>query len=266
MDFSDQARLARSGSEGLYADIDDIRLHFVREGDGEPLLLIHGGFGAGGFWRPVMDCLSGLDLIAPDSRGQGRSTDGRGPITYGRMAGDMVRLLDHLGVERAHVAGHSDGGCIALHLLVDYPDRVASATLAGTNLHTDDYRDGVIDSMRRFFDAVRGGAEPVGFLWDSHVALNPNPERWPTVVEKLAATWLTEPKFTDDVLALVTTPVLVFVTSGDEYIPRETFERTAQLFSKAEQVEIEGSHFSVVEKPLETATALRDFIAGHPIA
>jgi pimeloyl-ACP methyl ester carboxylesterase len=45
MDFSDYARLARNSSEGLYADIDDIRLHYVREGDGEPLLLIHGGLG-----------------------------------------------------------------------------------------------------------------------------------------------------------------------------------------------------------------------------
>jgi pimeloyl-ACP methyl ester carboxylesterase len=212
-----------------------------------------------------MGLLSGLDVIAPDSRGQGRSTDGRGPMTYGRMAGDMVRLLDHLGVERAHVAGHSDGGCIALHLLVDYPDRLATATLAGTPLHTDDYRDGVIAFMRVTFDAARGGADPLGFQ-GSHAALNPTPERWPTVMEKLAATWLTEPKFADEVLALVTAPVLVLATSGDQSIPRETFERTARLFSNAEQVEIEGSHFNVVEKPEETAVALRDFVARHSIA
>ena len=265
MDFSDYARLAQTGSEGRYAKLDDIRLHYVRDGSGEPVLLIHGGFGAGGFWRPITCLLSGLDLIVPDSRGQGRSTDGRGPITYGRMAGDMVRLLDHLGIERAHVVGHSDGGCIALHLLVDYPDRVGSATLAGTPLHTHDYRPGVLDFMRLTFDAARTGADPLG-IQGSYTALNPNPDRWPIVMEKLAATWLTEPKFADEVLALVTVPVLVVETSGDPSIPLEAFERTARLFSNSEHVEIAGSHFNVVENPQATATAVREFIRRHPVA
>ena len=72
-----------------------------------------------------------------DSRGQGNSTEGAGPITYGRLAFDAVRLLDHLGITRAHVVGHSSGGIAALYLLVHFPDRVKTATLMGTLYHVD---------------------------------------------------------------------------------------------------------------------------------
>ena len=75
-----------------------------------------------------------------DSRGQGNSTDGAGPITFGRVAFDAVRLLDHLGITRAHVVGHSSGAIAGLHLLVDFPDRVKTVTLLGGAYHVDNSR------------------------------------------------------------------------------------------------------------------------------
>ena len=262
MDFSDYARLCREEPEGHYAEIGDIRMHYLREGRGAPLLLLHGGLGAAGGWRPLIDALTGFDIIAPDSRGQGRTTDGDGPMTYGRMAADMVGLLDHLGIERAHFAGHSDGGCLALHLLVDYPDRVLTATLAGTPLHHDDYREGAVNWMRKAFDKMRAGDDPGGFR-GTYEALNPNPARWPIVMEKLAATWLSQPMFTDQVLAVVIVPVLVIVNSGDGFLPREAFERAANLFPIAESVEVEGTHINIVEHPVDTARAIQAFTKRH---
>jgi pimeloyl-ACP methyl ester carboxylesterase len=73
-------------------------------------------------------------VIAFDARAQGQSTRGTELLTYEQMAADAVAVLDELGVETAHVVGHSDGGIEALLLARDYADRVASIVAGGANL------------------------------------------------------------------------------------------------------------------------------------
>jgi pimeloyl-ACP methyl ester carboxylesterase len=71
-------------------------------------------------------------VIALDLRGHGASDKPRDPAEYGTpFVADLVRLLDHLGIERAHIVGYSMGAVITLKLLTVHPDRVASAVLGG---------------------------------------------------------------------------------------------------------------------------------------
>ena len=77
-----------------------------------------------------------------------RTKGSNAPITYGRMAFDAIGLLDYLGIHSAHVIGHSDGGCTTLHLLIDYSDRVRSATLIGTPFNTDNYPPKVFEELQ----------------------------------------------------------------------------------------------------------------------
>ena len=147
-------RPARDG--GSHVDVDDIRMYFERHGSGQPLVLVQPLSGES--WDPVRTLLAErYDVVNPDMRGQGRSSDGDGPITYGRMAADLVRFLDRLEIRAAHFVGWSDGGCDVLHLLVDFPDRVRSATLIGTPLHHDDYVPYGLDFLRRMFAELRSG-------------------------------------------------------------------------------------------------------------
>lgn len=118
--------------------VDGFELAYDDLGEGEPVVLIH-GFASSrqGTWEETgwYDELTdaGRRVVALDCRGHGDSAKPHDPAAYGHatMAGDVVALLDHLGIDRADLMGYSMGGWVSLHLLVDHPDRVRAAVAAG---------------------------------------------------------------------------------------------------------------------------------------
>lgn len=123
------------GSDAFF-DSDGVRIRYVVQGSGPPVLLVHGfavtielsWVGPG-----ILDSLATrYTVIALDQRGHGASDKPQDPVAYGiHFVDDLVRLLDHLQIERAHVVGYSMGAVIALKLLTTHPERVASAVLGG---------------------------------------------------------------------------------------------------------------------------------------
>jgi 3-oxoadipate enol-lactonase len=102
-------------------------LHFVDAGSGEPVLLIHGLAGDHHAWETQIDAWSRTHrVIAPDSRGAGRSTQIDEKITLGDMARDFLELMTKLGIERFQIVGRSMGGCIAQLMALEAPQRVTS--------------------------------------------------------------------------------------------------------------------------------------------
>jgi pimeloyl-ACP methyl ester carboxylesterase len=121
---------------------DGVRIAYSDEGEGEPLLLIH-GFASnvatnwiGPGWVQTITG-SGRRVIAYDNRGHGRSEKLYDPSRYGApaMAEDARRLLDHLGIARADVMGYSMGARIATFLVLAHRERVRSAILAGAGIN-----------------------------------------------------------------------------------------------------------------------------------
>ncbi len=111
---------------------DETDLHYKTAGDGAPVLLIPGLASDHASWGPVAPSLSKqFALIIPDNRGAGQ-TKTKGPIAIEAMARDYLALLDHLGVSRAHVLGHSMGGVVAMTLAAMAPDRVDRLVLAAS--------------------------------------------------------------------------------------------------------------------------------------
>ncbi len=117
---------------------DGVKIAYVVEGEGEPVLLIHGFASnlqtnwAGPGWIKLL-AGSGFRVIAFDNRGHGASDKLYDPEAYAgpAMAEDARRLLDHLGVESAHAMGYSMGARIAAFLGLQHPDRVRSAIFGG---------------------------------------------------------------------------------------------------------------------------------------
>ncbi len=114
------------------APVSDGEIEFNVQGEGEPLLLIHGGHVADAF-VPLMDQaeLEDYKLIQYRRRGYAGSASAEGPPEdyVAQAAADAADLLEHLEIERAHVAGHSSGGVIALQFALDYPERLDSLML-----------------------------------------------------------------------------------------------------------------------------------------
>lgn len=129
------AAIAARAEEGTF-DSDGVKIRYVAEGNGEPVILIH-GFAANVemMWR-MSGTLAQLAehhrVIALDCRGHGQSDKPHEPEKYGvNMVQDVARLMDHLKIEKAHLVGYSMGGAITLKFATLYPDRVISAIPCG---------------------------------------------------------------------------------------------------------------------------------------
>ena len=119
-----------------YFDSNGVRIRYVEQGSGDPILLVHGytanvevnWIETGVFANLSRD----HRVIAFDLRGHGKSDKPHQPAAYGReMVQDAVRLLDHLKIPRAHIVGYSLGAIITAKLLTTNPDRFLTATLGG---------------------------------------------------------------------------------------------------------------------------------------
>ncbi|TAN32184.1 alpha/beta hydrolase [bacterium] len=110
--------------------VDGIQLEYEEAGSGQPVVLIHGSLGTDGY-VPVMTqaALKGFHLIRYRRRGYEGSSPATGTVSIAEQAADCAALLRKLGVERAHVVGHSFGGAVALQLAIDAPHLVHSLVL-----------------------------------------------------------------------------------------------------------------------------------------
>ena len=120
--------------EGTF-DASGVPIHYVQAGRGEPIVLIHGNGGSIDNWVTTgvfANLAKDYRVIALDCRGFGQSGKPHTPSEYGaEMALDIVRLLDHLKIPKAHIVGYSMGAHITALLLTTHPDRFLTATLGG---------------------------------------------------------------------------------------------------------------------------------------
>jgi pimeloyl-ACP methyl ester carboxylesterase len=123
---SSAAPLLRSRS----LHIDGLEFHHLEQGEGPPLLLLHGFPDHAAAWRPLLERLQGSSLraLAPDLRGYRTTSAPTAVEDYRieRLVGDIVALLDAWGLPQAHVCGHDWGGVLAFELARRFPQRVAS--------------------------------------------------------------------------------------------------------------------------------------------
>ncbi|MCJ2108325.1 alpha/beta hydrolase [Methylobacterium sp. E-041] len=151
-------------------DSDGVRIAYIdvpaSGGSGDPILLIH-GFASNHVvnwvnttWVRTLT-QAGYRTIALDNRGHGESEKLYDPARYGSedMAGDAVRLLDHLGIERANVMGYSMGGRITAHLALDHAARVRSALIGGLGLHLVEGK-GLPSGIAEALEAPAGAKAP----------------------------------------------------------------------------------------------------------
>lgn len=126
---------------GLAAAADDtfdskgVKIRYVTEGKGEAVVLIHGWMSDAGMWgkdKPSAKGADGFRLIALDCRGHGKSDKPHDAEKYdAEVAEDVVRLLDHLKVEKAHLVGYSSGAYVVGKVAATHPDRVLSVVFGG---------------------------------------------------------------------------------------------------------------------------------------
>ncbi len=113
----------------------DIQLHYIEQGQGQPLILLHGnGEDSTYFEHQIPYFSKDYRVIAIETRGHGKSPRGEKPFTIKQFAEDLHDFMDGKGIEKAVILGFSDGGNIALTFALKYPERVEKLIVDGANL------------------------------------------------------------------------------------------------------------------------------------
>lgn len=115
--------------------MNDIQLHYIEQGQGRPLILLHGnGESCDYFEHQIAYFCHDYRVIALDTRGHGQSPKGEKPFTIKQFAEDLHDFMNEKGIAKAILLGFSDGGNIALEFALKYPERVEKLILDGANL------------------------------------------------------------------------------------------------------------------------------------
>ncbi|HDS44744.1 MAG TPA: alpha/beta hydrolase [Methanomicrobia archaeon] len=266
--------------------VDGITLEYEVAGTGDAAIFIHGAFIADAFrpllFEPVL--ADHYQLILYHRRGYGGSGHSGVPVSIAQQAADCRAVLRHLGVARAHVVGHSLGGCIALQFTLDAPAVVQTlallepALIAGATGHS--YREAMLHGQQRYREVP-----PERLIDESLQARYGAGYRTPlerilpgafeqavahagTVFELDLPGWL-EWRFGEHEAKRITQPVLAVTGSESNALwPRfgETHRLLLQWFTTSQGFVLPGAaHGLQLQNPRGMAGALADFWAHHPI-
>lgn len=235
----------------------DINMYFEVQGQGKALLLLHGGMGSADVWSNQLPLFSQrYRVVAPDSRGQGRTTDAEDPLSYHLMAEDTLRLMDYLGIDSAYIVGWSDGGIIGLDLAIHHPGHVLALVAYGANIRPDGLKQGVIDYLRTASTQTLERD-----LGDEYLRLSPQPEHLPVMVEKIRTMWLTQPNFSAQELASIHVPTLILDGENEEAIRSDHASEIAAAISGAKLVILPNvGHYAITQTPEAWNNIVLDFL------
>jgi 3-oxoadipate enol-lactonase len=235
--------------------------------DGEPLILLEGmGGDIPGWRRNIPHLAAELRVIAYDFRGNGGSDEPPGPCTMGTFVDDTVALLDHLGVDRAHVYGQSFGGMVAQELVLAHPERIRTLILAATHCggpHRVPVRDAAVpkgEPWRALYAPGFPDEHPEHVAEDLRVgAAQP---RHPVGARRQ---WEVVQAFDAyDRLRAIRVPTLVLHGTEDRMISPENARMLAARIPGAELVLLEGAgHVYHSERADEADAAILGFLRRH---
>ena len=211
-----------------YADVNGLSLHYEEHGSGEPLILLHGGIGAGEMFGAIMPGLSaGRRVITVDLQGHGGTADVDRPLRPELMADDIAALLDHLGLEQVDLMGYSLGGLVALRTAIQHPARIRRLVLVAVAFRRDGSYPEVVAAMDQMSVAA---AEPMkqSPLYAQYARLAPRVEDWPVLIGKISDALKVDYDWTEDVGRITARTLLVFA-DADSVRPAHAVEFYALL-------------------------------------
>jgi len=242
-----------------YVEIDDFEMYYEIHGAGDPVLMLHGGTGHGeGAWSGIRPLLApNYQLIIVDSRSQGRSSHSSKSLSYDLMTTDVVKLMDYLEIERAHVIGASDGGIIGLNLAMKYPDRLGKVVAYGANFHFDGLAQENIDWIHQMTPETYGEEDAKA----NYLDVSPNPEKFADLLDDIGDLWLSSPIWTVADLGEIDTPVFIIDDTLGQAIRIEHTETMAAAIPGARLAFIDDTnHLAYLDHPEEFAELVIEFL------
>ena len=223
-----------------YADVNGISLYYEEHGSGQPLVLLHGGYGTGEMFGAILESLAaGRRVITVDLQGHGRTADVDRPLRFETMGDDIAALIGHLGLAQADVMGYSLGAATALRTAIQHPDAVRRLVIVSHPVR----RDGWFPQSLAGFDQMGPAFAEVmkqSPIYEVYALVAPRVEDWPVLVDKMGTMLRQDYDWSPEV-AKITAPVMLVYGDADSVRPAHIAEFYALLGGGLRDANWDGS-------------------------
>ncbi|MFM8320753.1 MAG: alpha/beta fold hydrolase [Chloroflexota bacterium] len=258
---------------GRYIRVRDLEMYYEEYGSGPLLILLHGGTSTSAEWQaniPAFTCH--FRVIAPDSRGHGRTNNPAGELSYRQMADDIAALVQALGLPRPLILGYSDGGQVALELAMNYPGLAAGYVIGAAWYRFSDL----------YLNALQGfglqSAEDIDLpyilatkqdairWWQSQHTWSDDPQYWNSLLCQITRMWWTPLDYTAEDFQKIGDPALVLIGDRDGIIDVEQALEMYQMIPGAElSILPNATHMTTTANPLFNSTVLDFLLRAQPM-
>lgn len=203
---------------GKYLDVNGVKYYYEVHGKGDPLLLLHGGFGSIDMFGPVLaQIASRRQVIAVDLQGHGRTALGERPFKLESMGDDMAALVKSAGHAKVDVMGYSLGGGVAMRMAIQHPASVRRLILVSTPFSDAGY----FPEVRAQQAQVSAAALPTMTsmpMYKTYVAVAPRKDEFPRLLDTLGAYMKQKYDWSPEVPKLAM-PVMLVYGDSDMFLP-----------------------------------------------
>jgi pimeloyl-ACP methyl ester carboxylesterase len=252
-----------------------VSYYYEIRGQGEPLLLLHGGLGSIEMFGPLLGTLAaGRQVIAVDLHGHGRTALGDRPISLVDMGDDLATVLRELGYAQVDVLGYSLGGGVAFRLAAQHPEMVRRLVLVSAGFARDGFYPEMLPLQAQVGAAMADMMKDTP-MYRSYAAIAPHPEDFPRLLDRMGE-YMRQPFDWSADVARLTMPVMIIFGDSDMYRP-EHIVRFYQLLGGGQRdagwqrehmsrnrlaILPDLTHYEIFMSPALAATAL-PFLNGQ---
>ena len=247
----------------MYLPIGNSRVYYEASGAGEPLLLLHGGFGTvEDFASQTLEMAKHFRVVAFERAGHGHTADNPEPFSFDTMAAGTVDFIEALKPGAMNLVGWSDGAIIALLVAMSRPDMVKRLVSVSGLFNANAQSPEDLNWIRSLTpESFRKNMTALVKRYDK---ISPDgPAHFPVVFEKTKRLWLNEPNIAKEELAKIRAPTMVMVGDRDA-IP---IEHTLEMFRSIKGGQlciIPGTtHFLLSQKPDMVNRVIIDFLTAN---
>ena len=243
---------------GQYIKVNNTDIYYEEYGEGEPVLLLHGGMGSiSNFRNTIPGLAKHFKLIAIDSPGHGRS-ESIDSLSYKILAEYTVGMVEALNLDKPHIIGYSDGaiiGMLAAHMAPDKIDKlVFGAGALNPHISTP---EGL-----QMLQNISPETLPEDFE-KSYKAKSPNPENWTNFVYASKRMWLDDVWIPKEILPKIDSEVLVLFGDRDPFIPLSHSLEIHEALPKSALCILPEVAHNVYDNPEKVNPVLVAFLSGE---
>jgi pimeloyl-ACP methyl ester carboxylesterase len=232
--------------QGNYAPVNGLQMYYEIHGAGEPLVLLHGGFGLTGMFSAILPQLAEKrQVIAVDLQAHGRTADIDRPLRNELMGDDVAALIKHLGLPQANVMGYSMGGATALRTAIQHPALVKKLIVVSVPYKRSGWYPEMVAAMDQMNSSTAAFMKETP-MYQAYSSVAPKPENFSLLCDKMGELVRRDYDWSNEVAALKM-PTLIVIGDADGLPPSHAAEFFSLLGGGQRDGSWDGSGMSTAQ-------------------